>query len=102
MIERVRGIDPHKSLWTICVLNRAGEEARFEGACREFREYVGGLGPSDAVVLEASNGSFWWADQIEAKGRRASWWIRGTWRRRCGCTSSRGSSGSRRCTSPRV
>jgi len=28
---------------------------------------VEGLGPTDAVVLEASTGSFWWADQIEAK-----------------------------------
>ena len=29
-----------------------------------------GLGPTDAVVLEASTGSFWWADQIEAKGAK--------------------------------
>jgi len=70
MIERVHGIDRHKSFWTISVLNRAGEEVRFEGTCREFREYVGELGPSDAVALEASNGSFWWADQIEAKGAK--------------------------------
>ena len=31
-----------------------------------------GLGPTDAVVLEASTGSFWWADQIEAKERLAT------------------------------
>jgi len=48
MIERVHGIDRHKSFSTISVLNRPGE----------------------AVVLEASTGSFWWADQIEAKGAR--------------------------------
>ena len=42
----------------------------FQGACREFGKYVEGLGPTDAVVLEASTGSFWWADQIEAKGAR--------------------------------
>jgi transposase len=70
MIERVHGIDRHKQFSTICVLNREGEEVQFEGACRELGKYVEGLGPSDAVVLEASNGSFWWADQIEARGAR--------------------------------
>ena len=70
MIERVHGIDRHKQFSTICVLNREGKEVQFEGACRELRKYVEGLGPSDAVVLEASNGSFWWADQIEARGGR--------------------------------
>jgi hypothetical protein len=80
------------------------------------------------VVLEASTGSFWWADQIEAKGAkcfvnechgvpwlrirgsfglsrtrgtRRTGRMRATWRRRCGCTWSRGSSGSRWCTSRR-
>ncbi|MGA2380986.1 MAG: hypothetical protein ABSG85_16955, partial [Spirochaetia bacterium] len=67
MIERVHGIDRHKQFSTISLLNRQGEEVHFEGACREFGKYVEGLGPSDAVVLEASTGSFWWADQIEAK-----------------------------------
>ncbi len=38
--------------------------------CREFVKYVEGLGPTDAVVLEASTGAFFWADQIEAKGAR--------------------------------
>ena len=42
----------------------------FEGACREFGKYVEGLAPTDAAVLEASTGSFWWTDQIEAKGAR--------------------------------
>ncbi len=76
MIERVHGIDRHKQFSTISVLNRQGEEVRFQGACREFGKCVEGLGPTDAVVLEASTGSFWWADQIE--GRSASWWIRGS------------------------
>jgi transposase len=62
------GIDRHKSFSTISVLNRQGEEVQFQGACREFGKYVGSLGPTEAVVLEASTGSFWWADQIEAKG----------------------------------
>jgi hypothetical protein len=70
MIERVHGIDRHKQFSTISVLNRQGEEVHFKGACREFRKYVEDLGPTDAVVLEASTGSFWWADQIEAKGAK--------------------------------
>ena len=76
MIERVHGIDRHVPFSTISVLDRQGQELRFEGACRHPGRYVEGLGPSDAVVLEASTGSFRWADQIESKGRRASWWIR--------------------------
>ena len=68
IIERVHGIDRHKQFSTISVLNRQGEEVQFQGACREFGKYVEGLGPTDAVVLEASTGSFWWADQIEGKG----------------------------------
>ena len=70
MLERVHGIDRHKLFSTISVLNRQGEEVQFLGGCREFGKYVEGLGPTDAVVLEASTGSFWWADQIEAKGAR--------------------------------
>jgi len=70
MIERVHGIDRHKQFSTISVLNHQGEEVLFQDACREFGKYVEGLGPTDAVVLEASTGSFWWADQIEAKGAK--------------------------------
>lgn len=70
MIDRVHGIDRHKSISTISVLNRQGEEVQFPGACREFRKQVEGLGPAGAVVPEASTGSFWWADQIEARGAR--------------------------------
>jgi hypothetical protein len=57
MIESVHGIDRHKQFSTISVLNRQGEEVHFEGACREFGKYVEGLGPTDAVALEASTGS---------------------------------------------
>ena len=70
MIERVHGIDRHKQFSTISVLNRRGEEVQFIGCCRELGKYVQGLGSSDAVVLEASTGSFWWADQIEARGAK--------------------------------
>ena len=51
MIERVHGIDRHKSFSTISVLNRQGEEVQFQGACREFGKYVEDLGPTEAVVL---------------------------------------------------
>ena len=68
MIERVHGIDRHKQFSTISVLDRRGQEVEFLGACREFEKYVKRLGPTDAVVLEASTGTFWWADQIEAQG----------------------------------
>jgi transposase len=68
MIERVHGIDRHKSFSTISVLNPQGEGVQFQGVCREFGSYVEGLGATEAVVLEASTGFFWWADQIEAKG----------------------------------
>jgi transposase len=70
VIERVHGIDRHKSFSAISVVNRGGEEVRFEGACRDLGSYVEGLGPCDALVLEASAGCFWWADQIEAKGAK--------------------------------
>ena len=62
MIERVHGIDRHKSFSTISVLDLPGQEGGFEGACRELGAYVEGLGVRDAVVLEASTGSFWWAE----------------------------------------
>jgi transposase len=68
MIEKVHGIDRHKSFSTISVLDRQGEEVRFEGVCRDLAKYVEGLGSSDAVVMEASTGSFWWAEQVEARG----------------------------------
>jgi len=68
MIERVHGIDRHKQFSTISVLNRQGEEVGFLSACRDLRKYVKELGPSEAVVLKASTGSFWWEDQIEARG----------------------------------
>ena len=46
MIERVHGIDRHRQFSTISVLNRQGEEVQFQGAWREFRKYVEGLGPT--------------------------------------------------------
>ena len=68
MVEMFHGIDRHKSYSTISVLNRDGEEVEFHQAVKDLGAYVKRLGPEDAVVLEASTGSFWWADQVEAQG----------------------------------
>jgi transposase len=66
MIERDHGIDRHTSFSTISVLNRQGKEVRFGGAFRDFNTSVGDPRPADAVVREASTGSFWWEDQLDA------------------------------------
>ena len=67
MFRRFHGVDRHKSYSTISVLNRDGEEVRFLRAC-SIEEHVKNLVPEDAVVLEASCGSFYWAGRIEAAG----------------------------------
>jgi transposase len=68
MIERFHGIDRHKRFSTISVVNRSGAEIRLIGVCRNLRAYIETLGSQDAVVLEASSGAFWWADQVEFQG----------------------------------
>jgi transposase len=68
MMQRFHGIDRHKKFSTISVLNREGQEVQFLSTCTDLKKYIEGLGPEDAVILEASSGSFWWADRIEAKG----------------------------------
>jgi transposase len=67
-MERFHGIDRHKAYSTISVLNRDGVEIAFHLSVKDLQAYVDQLGPEDAVVLEASTGSFWWADQIEIRG----------------------------------
>ena len=67
-MERFHGIDRHKAYSTISVLNREGVETAFHPCIKDLRSYLDSLGPEDAIVLEASTGSFWWADYIEAKG----------------------------------
>ena len=74
MIERVHGIDRHKRFSTISVLDRQGEEVRFEGAWREFR-----------IIKDSWNKT----DKHDARNLR----------RHCGCTWSPGSSGFPRSTS---
>ena len=66
MIERFHGIDRHKAYSTISVLDREGREVSFF-TCHDLRRYIEDLGPTDAVVLEASGGAFWWADRIEER-----------------------------------
>ena len=61
------GIDRHNAYSTISVLDREGQEVRFVKAC-DLRLCIEGVGAEDAVVLEASGGSFWWADRIEERG----------------------------------
>ena len=68
MINRFHGIDRHKKFSTISVLDRGGGEVKFLAACHDLRSYISSLSTEDAVVLEASTGSFWWADQIESQG----------------------------------
>ena len=66
-MELFHGIDRHKMYSTISVLNREGIEVAFHPMIKDLKGYLASLGPQDAVVLEASTGSFWWADQIEAR-----------------------------------
>lgn len=49
-------------------MNREGIEIAFYPSVKDLNFYLDSLGPEDAVVLEASTGSFWWADYIEARG----------------------------------
>jgi len=68
MITRFHGIDWLWKYSTIDVLNCKGEEVDFKQRCYDLREYINGLGHEDAVVMEASTGAFYWADQVESKG----------------------------------
>ena len=68
MIKKIHGIDRHKKYSTISTLNREGQEIEFQRNCYDLKGYVNNLDPEDAVVIEASTGSFYWADLIETKG----------------------------------
>jgi hypothetical protein len=64
----MHGVDLHKSYATISVRNDSGKEVSFLPKVKDFAGYVEKLGPEDAVVLEASSGTFFWADRIESQG----------------------------------
>jgi len=68
MIKNVHAIDRHKRISTISLLNRQGEEINLITNLKDIKGYINQLGEEDAVVLEASNGAFYWSDQIEARG----------------------------------
>ncbi len=65
MIRRFHGIDRHKNFSTISVLDLEGKEIGFQSICLDLRSYIDGLGPEDAVIMEASTGTFYWADLLE-------------------------------------
>jgi transposase len=68
MITRIHGIDRHKHYSTISVLNKEGVEEKLIGRCNNLSEYINTLGESDAVILESSTGTFFWADLMEQRG----------------------------------
>ena len=68
MITKIHAIDRHKRTSTISVINREGEEIDLIANVSDLHEYIKKLGKEDAVIFEASNGTFYWADQIEATG----------------------------------
>ena len=68
MITKIHAIDRHKRTSTISVINREGEEIDLIAHVSDLHEYIKKLGKEDAVIFEASNGTFYWADQIEATG----------------------------------
>jgi hypothetical protein len=72
MFRRFHGIDRHKKYSTVSVLDRDGRETRFLRSC-QMEAYLAELGPQDACRRaadrpEASCGSFYWADRVEATG----------------------------------
>ena len=67
---RYHGVDLHKKYATISVRNEAGTEEKFVRAQADIKSYVATLGSEDAVVVEASAGALYWAEQIKAQGAR--------------------------------
>jgi hypothetical protein len=65
MVARFHGVDRHKKYSTVSVLDRDGHETRFLRSC-QMDKYLSELGPEDAVVMEASCGSFYWAGHSPA------------------------------------
>ena len=67
---KYHGVDLHKRFAAISVRDEGGEQTRYVARVENFAEYVAGLGAEDAVVLESSSGSFWWAERIQRRGAR--------------------------------
>jgi len=67
---RFHGVDRHKRFWTISQRDDSCREVAYVGREYDPEGYLKGLGPEDVVAIEASTGSFYWADRIEARGAR--------------------------------
>jgi hypothetical protein len=67
---RFHGVDRHKRYWTISQRDENCQEVGYVARHCDVEGYVQSLGPEDVVALEASTGSFYWADRIEARGAR--------------------------------
>jgi transposase len=70
MYKRFHGFDLHKHYVTIMVRDEEGIEIQYISRCTDVREYVGNLNKEDAVVIEAVNNAFYWADLIEDHGAK--------------------------------
>ena len=68
MLKRFHGLDRHKRSSMISILNREGKEEKLYSVGISLNSYIESLVPEDAVVMETSIGSFYWADKIEAQG----------------------------------
>jgi transposase len=68
MITRIHGIDRHKHYSTISVLDSEGAEKQLIGRCSDLSGYINTLSETDAVILESSTGTFYWADLVEQRG----------------------------------
>jgi transposase len=67
---RYHGIDLHKGSAAISLRDEVGHEVRYLARVADIDGYVAALGSEDAVVLESSSGSFWWAQRIKRQGAR--------------------------------
>ncbi len=67
---RYHGMDLHKGSAAISLRDEAGQEVRYRARVGDLAGYVAGLGSQDAVVLESSSGSLWWAERIQRQGAR--------------------------------
>jgi len=67
---RYHGIDLHKGSAAISLRDEGGQELRYVARVTEVDGYVAKLGVDDAVVLESSSGTFFWAERIQRQGAR--------------------------------
>jgi transposase len=61
-------MDLHKTYATISVRDEQGKEEKFFRAQHDLADYVATLCNQDVVVLEASTGTWYWAQKIQRQG----------------------------------